>query len=119
MTLALIDPHEHGAGFEVSSMRGALACQGVQECEAFAVEASERLLLQLPRNHSAEQMRAQARRRLSSEYGAPAPSQRPRRKRADASDLGLDCGRVHLLLSHGYAPGAAARLPELLRATIP
>jgi hypothetical protein len=82
-----------------------MARQTVQEPQAFPIQAAKSLLLHAPGNHSPQQVLAQSRRRRSSEHGLPAPPKCIKRKRPDASDLGLDRGRVWPLLPHGYPLG--------------
>jgi hypothetical protein len=78
-----------------------VACQTVQEPQAFPIEAAESLLLQAASHHSPQQVLAQSRRRRSSEHQPPAPPKGIKWKRADARDLGLDRRRVGPALPHG------------------
>src|SRR5258707_11577485 len=105
MALALIIAKKHRAGFEPAPGRAAVARQAVQEPQAFSIEPAEGLLLQAATHHSSQQVLAQTRRRRSSEDHAPAPPNGIKRKCRDASDLGLDRGRVCPVPPHGYALG--------------
>jgi hypothetical protein len=79
--------------------------QTVQEPEALPIKPAKGLLLHAPGNHSPQQALAQSRRRRLSEHRPPAPPKGIERKRAQARDLGLDCGRLYTLVLHGYALG--------------
>jgi len=63
VALALIIANEHRAGFELTPGRAAVACQTVQEPQAFPIKAAEGLLLQAASQHSPQQVLAQGRRR--------------------------------------------------------
>jgi hypothetical protein len=82
--------------------------EALQERQALAIKTAERLLLDPHRDHAAQEILAQTRRRLAAEHRLPAPPKRIRRKRADASDLGRNRGHVCHRLAHGYAPDPAA-----------
>src|SRR5438132_6184421 len=101
MALALVVANEHGAGLELTAPRTVVARQAVQKCQAVTIEAAEGLLLDLPGDHARQQIFAQGRRRYASEHGPPTPPKGIAGKRSDASDLGLDRGRVCLLLARG------------------
>src|SRR5205807_3290721 len=118
VALAVIVANEHRAGFELAPGRAAMACQTVQESQAFPIKAAEGLLLQAASHRSPQQVLAQSRRRCSSEHHPPAPPKGIKWKRPDARDLGLDRGRVGPVLPHGYALGTAAASAEFLPATI-
>src|SRR5438128_331628 len=89
MAPALVIANEHGAGFELPPVRTALARQPIQKSQAVAIEAAESLLLDLPGDHTRQQVFAQGRRRYASEHGPPAPPKGIAGKRSDASDLGM------------------------------
>src|SRR6516165_7952594 len=82
VALALIVAHQHRAGLELAPGRAAVACQTIQEPQAFPIEAAKGSLLQAPSNHSPQHIN---------------------RNRAQTSDLSLDRGRVRQVLAHGYA----------------
>jgi hypothetical protein len=98
VALAVIVANEHRAGFELAPGQAAVARQAIQEREAFPIQAAKGLFLQAPSDHSPQQVLAQSRRRRSSEHRPPASPKGIKRKRAQASDVGLDRGRPH-----GYA----------------
>src|SRR5438552_9205344 len=89
MALALVIANEHGAGFELPPPRTALARQPIQKSQAVAIEAAESLLLDLPGDHSRQQVFAQSRRWYASECSPPTPPKGITRKPPDASDLRL------------------------------
>ena len=103
VALALIVAHQHRAGLELAPGRAAVACQTIQEPQAFPIEAAKGSLLQAPSNHSPQQVLAQTRRRRSSEDHPPVSPKHINRNRAQTSDLSLDRGRVRQVLAHGYA----------------
>jgi hypothetical protein len=78
-----------------------VARQTVQERQAFPIKTAKGLLLNATGNHSPQHVLAQTRRGRSSEDRPPAPLKGIKRKRPQASDLGLDRGRVCHRLAHG------------------
>src|SRR5437764_9610415 len=92
--------------------------QPVQEPLAFPIKPAKGPLMQAISDHSPQEVLAQSCWRGSSEDYAPVSPKRVKRKRAQMSNLGLDCGRVCRVPPHGYALGTLVASVEASRATI-
>jgi hypothetical protein len=91
---ALIVANEHSAGLEAAPWRAAVSRQPLQEPQAFPIKPAKGPLLQAISDHSPQQVFAQSYWRGSSEDHAPVSPKRVKDKRAQMSNVGLDCGRV-------------------------
>src|SRR6516164_7450445 len=115
---ALIVANEHGAGLEAAPWRAAVSRQPVQEPQAFPIKPAKGPLLQAISDHAPQQVLAQIYWRGSPEGHAPVSPKRVKDKRAQMSNVGIDCGRVCRMRPQGYALGTLVASPEAGSATI-